>query len=118
MARIEFRDLPRPSAGAGQLLIQVKGNAVCASEIGSFRDGTERVPGHEAAGVVAEAGLGTDASVGTPGVVFAMDFCGECRNCRLGCTNQCLGQARRLRLLSRWRLCSLYGRQRERLLPY
>ena len=29
---------------------------------------------------------------GTPGVVFLMDFCGECRSCRLGLTNQCLAK--------------------------
>ena len=61
--QIGFRDLPRPSAGAGQLLIQVQGNAVCASEVGFFRGGTERVPGHEAAGIVAEAGAGTHTAV-------------------------------------------------------
>jgi threonine dehydrogenase-like Zn-dependent dehydrogenase len=30
--------------------------------------------------------------VGTPGVVFLMDFCGECRSCQLGLTNQCLAK--------------------------
>ena len=47
-------------------------------------------PGHEAAGVVALAGPGTRTPVGTPGVIYLMDFCGACRSCRLGFTNQCL----------------------------
>jgi threonine dehydrogenase-like Zn-dependent dehydrogenase len=52
-------------------------------------DGTSVVPGHEAAGVVVAAGPKTTVSVGTSGVVFLMDFCGKCRACRLGFTNQC-----------------------------
>jgi threonine dehydrogenase-like Zn-dependent dehydrogenase len=47
-------------------------------------------PGHEAAGIVAAAGPGTNTPVGTPGAVFLMVFCGACRSCRLGLTNQCL----------------------------
>ena len=45
---------------------------------------------HEAAGIVVAAWPGTHTPVGTPGMVFIMDFCGECRSCRLGLTNQCL----------------------------
>jgi threonine dehydrogenase-like Zn-dependent dehydrogenase len=30
--------------------------------------------------------------IGTPGVVFLMDFCGQCRNCRQNFTNQCLNK--------------------------
>jgi threonine 3-dehydrogenase len=47
------------------------------------------VPGHEAAGIVVEAGPETRTPVGTLGAIFLMDFCGECRSCRLGFTNQC-----------------------------
>ena len=36
-----------------------------------------------------QAGPETSTPVGTPGVVFLMDFCGQCRSCRLGYTNQC-----------------------------
>jgi D-arabinose 1-dehydrogenase-like Zn-dependent alcohol dehydrogenase len=32
--------------------------------------------GHEIAGVVVQTGAGTKTTVGTPGVVFLMDFCG------------------------------------------
>ena len=35
-------------------------------------------------------GPNTATPVGTRGVVFLMDFCGQCRSCRLGFTNQCL----------------------------
>jgi len=79
-----------PEPGGGQLLIQVKANALCASERPQLMNGSAVTPGHEAAGVVVAAGPGTRVAVGTPGVVYLMDFCGMCRSCRLGYTNQCL----------------------------
>ena len=88
--RIVFREKPIPTPGQGELLIQVRANALCGSELHQFQDGTPITPGHEAAGFVAAAGPGTSTPVGTPGVIYLMDFCGECRSCRLGLTNQCL----------------------------
>lgn len=81
---------PVPPVGTGQLLLQVKANALCGSERGQWNNGSDVTPGHEAAGVVVAAGEGTTPPVGTAGVVFLMDFCGECRNCRQNFTNQCL----------------------------
>jgi threonine dehydrogenase-like Zn-dependent dehydrogenase len=52
--------------------------------------GAPVTPGHEAAGMVVAAGPGTRTPIGANGAVFLMDFCGECRNCRQGATNQCL----------------------------
>ena len=60
------------------------------SERGQFQHGSEVTPGHEAAGIVAAAGPDTHTPVGTHGVVFLMGYCGACRSCRLGYTNQCL----------------------------
>ena len=90
--KISFVEKSVPQPGAGQLLLQVKANALCGSERGQFLHGTEVTPGHEAVGIVAAAGPGTRTPVGTPGVVFLMDFCGQCRSCRLGLTNQCLAK--------------------------
>jgi threonine 3-dehydrogenase len=81
-----------PTPGPGQLLVQVKANALCGSERPQFRDGTEVTPGHEAAGVVVASGSETKTPVGTPGAIFLMDFCGQCRSCRHGFTNQCLAK--------------------------
>jgi threonine 3-dehydrogenase len=47
-------------------------------------------PGHEAAGVVVAAGPNTRIAPGTPSVILLMEFCGACRSCKLGLTNQCL----------------------------
>jgi threonine 3-dehydrogenase len=82
------REVPAP--GSGQLLLRVTANALCASERPQLAKGSHVTPGHEAAGVVVAAGPGTRVAVGTPGVVYLMDYCGACRSCRLGHTNQCV----------------------------
>lgn len=87
---IDFIEKPVPQPGPGQLLLAVKANALCGSERGQFYQGAGVTPGHEAAGIVVAAGPGTQTALGAPGVVFLMDFCGVCRNCKLGFTNQCL----------------------------
>lgn len=89
---ISFHEKDVPPPGPGQLLLQVCANALCGSERGQFYEGSEVTPGHEGAGIVAAAGPGTSTPVGTPGAVFLMDFCGECRSCALGFTNQCLNK--------------------------
>ena len=87
---IQWIEKSVPQPGPGQLLLQVKANALCGSERGQFFKGAPVTPGHEAAGIVVAAGPATQTPVGTPGVVFLMDFCGACRSCKLGLTNQCL----------------------------
>ena len=91
-ARIVFGEKPVPKPGAGQLLVKVGANALCGSERPQFFAGTPTTPGHEAAGVVAAAGPSTRTPPGTPGAIFLMDFCGQCRSCKLGHTNQCLSK--------------------------
>ena len=86
---ISFHEKAVPVPGPGQLLLQVGANALCGSERGQFYDGSDVTPGHEGAGIVAAAGPGTTTPIGRPGAVFLMDFCGDCRSCRLGATNQC-----------------------------
>jgi threonine 3-dehydrogenase len=87
--RIEFRERAVPDPGPGQLLLRVRANALCGSDRGQYVNGSSVVPGHEAAGEVVAVGEGTTVRAGTPGVVYLMDFCGRCRSCRLGHTNQC-----------------------------
>lgn len=88
--QIRFSEKPVPKPGPGQLLLKVNANALCGSEKSQFFKGTDVTPGHEAAGTVVESGAATRIAVGTNGVVFLMDFCGTCRSCRSGYTNQCL----------------------------
>ena len=89
---IEFIDKEVPEPGTGQLLIRCGANALCASDFGQYYHGASITPGHEGVGVVVDAGPDTTTGVGTAGAIFLMDFCGDCRSCRLGITNQCLNK--------------------------
>ena len=89
---IKFVEKPVPKVGCGQLLIQSKANALCASDLGAYYHGADVTSGHEAAGIVVAAGQDTSTPVGTQGVIFLMDFCGKCRSCLQGFTNQCLAK--------------------------
>ena len=88
--RIEWHDRQVQAPGPGELLVAIKANALCGSERGQFLNGSSVTPGHEAAGVVVAAGTGASTLPGTAGVIYLMDFCGDCRSCLLGYTNQCL----------------------------
>lgn len=90
--KIEYGERAVPVPGEGQLLLQVKANALCGSDRSQFFEGSAITPGHEASGIVVATGSGTKTAVGTPGVVFLMDFCGKCRSCLQGFTNQCLSK--------------------------
>jgi threonine dehydrogenase-like Zn-dependent dehydrogenase len=90
--KITFEERPVPSPGAGELLLRVRANAICGTDRGQYSEGSSVTPGHEAAGVVVATGPGTSVREGTPGVVFLMDYCGQCRSCQLGYTNQCLAK--------------------------
>jgi threonine 3-dehydrogenase len=89
---ITFREHDYPDPAAGQLLIAPRASALCGSDRSFYYHGAGHVPGHETAGVVLAAGPQTATAPGTSGVVFLMDYCGQCRSCRLGATNQCLAK--------------------------
>jgi threonine 3-dehydrogenase len=89
---IEFDDRPVPEPGQGELLLRVRANAICGTDRAQYQQGSAVTPGHETAGEVVETGPGTTSLRGTVGVVFLMDYCGQCRSCRLGLTNQCLAK--------------------------
>jgi threonine 3-dehydrogenase len=90
--RFSFEDRPVPAPGPGELLLRVRANAICGTDRGQYHHGSGVIPGHEAAGEVVAGGQGTSTPVGVTGVVFLMDFCGTCRSCTLGFTNQCLAK--------------------------
>jgi threonine 3-dehydrogenase len=90
--RVAFGDASVPSPGAGELLVEVRANAVCGTDRAQFYNGSTLTAGHEMAGVVAAAGRDCSTPTGTRGVVFLMDYCGTCRSCTAGATNQCLGK--------------------------
>jgi threonine dehydrogenase-like Zn-dependent dehydrogenase len=90
--RIGTWERPVPQPGRGELLIEVRANALCGTDRGAWERGATVVPGHEASGVVNVAGPDTSLRAGTPGVVYLMDYCGQCRSCVAGASNQCLSK--------------------------
>jgi propanol-preferring alcohol dehydrogenase len=89
-------DLPEPSAGPGQVLLDVRACGVCRTDL-HILDGelTEPklplVPGHQIVGVVREAGEGVERfapgdRVGVPWLGWTD---GTCRYCRSGRENLC-----------------------------
>lgn len=89
---INFVDHTYRDPGSGELLLQVEADAVCGTDREQYYDGSNCVPGHEGSGVVIAAGDGTTVPLGTRGAVFLMDFCGGCRSCLAGHTNQCFAK--------------------------
>jgi threonine dehydrogenase-like Zn-dependent dehydrogenase len=89
---IEFREHVYPDPGPGELLVRVEADAVCGTDREQYFNGSNCIPGHEGAGIVVAVGVGTDTALGTRGAVFLMDYCGRCRSCRAGHTNQCLAK--------------------------
>ena len=88
--RIDWHEAPVPEPGPGEVLVRVAGNALCGTDRLQHRFGSEVTPGHEASGTVVHVGDGVELSAGERGVLFLMGFCGRCRSCRAGHTNQCL----------------------------
>ena len=89
-------DLPEPSAGPGQVLLDVRACGVCRTDL-HILDGElsepklPLVPGHQIVGVVRELGEGVERfgpgdRVGVPWLGWTD---GECRYCRSGRENLC-----------------------------
>lgn len=93
---VTFSDLPDPTPGSGQVLIEVEACGVCGTDL-HIADGEfpptpyPIVPGHEFSGTVVE--VGPDVTTGiTAGSRVAVDpslFCGHCTPCRAGHGNLC-----------------------------
>lgn len=86
---IEFSERVKPQAQRGEVLLQVKANSVCGSDIHYFKEGgigTMKVtdsftPGHEFSGVIVE---GTGQAMGlADGTLVAVDPAQPCHICKL-----------------------------------
>jgi 2-desacetyl-2-hydroxyethyl bacteriochlorophyllide A dehydrogenase len=90
-----WRDVPDPECGAQDVVIRVRANGLCATDL-KVSDGAVStvklplIPGHEVAGEVVE--VGQDAVGLKPGdhiAVFPAHGCGSCDACRTGAENIC-----------------------------
>jgi L-iditol 2-dehydrogenase len=84
-ADFAIENVPMPGAGAGRLVVKVEFAAVCGSDfhLSDFGAVPPLIPGHEAAGTVAEAGKKvTGFKAGDRVALNPVQYCGKCFCCR------------------------------------
>lgn len=93
--KFELQDVPTPQFGEDEVLIEVKACGICGSDIHGMDGSTGRrrppvIMGHEAAGVIAQAGQGVFGWKAGDRVTFdSTIYCGRCWFCRRGQINLC-----------------------------
>ncbi len=92
---LAWRDVPDPECGLQDVVIQVRANGLCATDL-KVMDGAvstvipPRIPGHEVAGEVVEVGRDVDdLDAGDHIAVYPSLGCGSCDPCRSGLENLC-----------------------------
>ncbi len=95
---MEFREVPMPSPGPGEILMKMEAVGICGSDahyynhgkIGDFVVEFPFILGHECAGTIVGLGEGvTDLEVGDRVALEPGVPCGKCEQCRGGRYNLC-----------------------------
>ena len=95
-----LKDVPRPSAGAGEIVVRVETSGLCHTDIHAARGDwpvkptPPFIPGHEGVGIVEEVGAGvTEVGVGDRVAMPWLGYaCGTCDYCVSGWETLCLEQ--------------------------
>lgn len=93
--RFAYEEVPAPQPGPQEVLVAVKACGICGSDVHGMDGSTGRrrppiIMGHEAAGVIAEAGSGVNGWAAGDRVTFdSTIYCGRCEYCRRGQINLC-----------------------------
>lgn len=95
-APLERREVPHPTPGVGEILLQVSACGVCHTELDEIEGRTPPpslpvIPGHQVVGRLEEQGAGADRFPKGErlGVAWIYSACGECRWCTSGQENLC-----------------------------
>jgi alcohol dehydrogenase len=121
---IRVEDVPRPSPGPGEALIQITLTTICGTDVhilkGEYPVEPGLIVGHEPVGVIEELGPGVIGyEVGDRVLVGAITPCGQCHACLSGKLSQC-GHGSGYEAIGGWRFGNtINGAQAEYLLvPY
>jgi L-iditol 2-dehydrogenase len=93
--QLEYLDVPEPSVGPQDVLVQVKACGICGSDVHGMDGSTgRRIPpiimGHEAAGIIVRTGSSVSEWREGDRVTFDSTVsCGHCRFCSQGAINLC-----------------------------
>jgi len=96
--RLWIEEQPIPEPGEGEVLVRIRANGICGSDIHFYERGVlgpfvvrePYTPGHEAAGEIVALGSGvTERAVGQAVVIEPGVPCRRCRYCKMGRYNQC-----------------------------
>jgi L-iditol 2-dehydrogenase len=97
---VEYIDMPDPTAGPGQVIIQVHNAGVCGTDLHIFKSEYVINPpvilGHEVCGEIVEIGSGVNrVKLGDRVTVnpSAGKTCGHCRYCQIGAPFFCIDRA-------------------------
>jgi len=94
---IRYEEIPRPVAGPGEVLVQVKAALTCGTDLKTYKRGhpvmIQKAPtvfGHELSGVITEVGAGVESfSLGQRVVAANSAPCQRCFYCRQGRLSLC-----------------------------
>jgi 2-desacetyl-2-hydroxyethyl bacteriochlorophyllide A dehydrogenase len=92
----ELRELPPPKPAAGAVLLRPRLIGLCGTDLSTFRGknplvGYPRIPGHEIAATIVEAGpeVPPEWRPGLNVTLYPNTSCGQCASCRRGRANAC-----------------------------
>ncbi len=97
--KIAIIDLPKPSPGPQEVVVQVKASGLCGSDLRPYRRPADTIPpglrnniyGHELCGVVHEIGsCARNVKVGDRVMVHHYSGCGTCKYCLAGWPQLCM----------------------------
>lgn len=100
-APLEIREVEKPVAGPGQVVVKVEACGVCHTDLHAARGdwpvkpSAPFIPGHEGVGTVAEVGAGVSSvkEGDRVGVPWLHSACGHCRHCVGGWETLCPDQS-------------------------
>jgi 2-desacetyl-2-hydroxyethyl bacteriochlorophyllide A dehydrogenase len=95
--KLEIRDLPDPTPGPREVVVEIKASGMCGSDLTHYRNPPEKVlpivRGHEPCGVILERGSAVteeEAPIGQRVMVHHYSGCGSCKYCKVGYAQLCV----------------------------